>query len=152
MSSSDTPPPSAPTELSGAGAQPLGTDTTTNANDTSVVTDAEPKASKAKGLVSTIVGVGLVAVGVVIVLAKFVTRNDLPGCDSTRAKDTLSNIFKQNNIHASRYDEIKTLTTAESEITCNATLTLRDNSKFVIDYKLFKDGSDMRLLITRSNP
>jgi hypothetical protein len=31
-------------------------------------------------------------------------------------------------------------------------LTLRDNSKFVIDYKLFKDGSDMRLLITRSNP
>jgi hypothetical protein len=152
MSSTDTPPP-APTELSSSGPQSLSTDSMTNATDTSSdVAGAESKRSKTWWLVNVIVGIALLSVGALILIGRLVTRNDLPGCDSTRAKDTLSDIFKKNNVTASRYDDIKTLTTAENEITCNATLTLRDNSKLVIDYKLFKEGSDMRLLVTRSNP
>lgn len=88
----------------------------------------------------------------IILISRLITWNDLPGCDSTRAKDTLSSIFKERNVNASRYDEIKTLTTGKDEITCNATLTLRDDSKLMIDYKLYRGDSGVRLLITRSNP
>ncbi|MEA2991732.1 MAG: hypothetical protein QOD40_652 [Alphaproteobacteria bacterium] len=99
-----------------------------------------------------VVGVVLLAVVGLIMVAKFATRNDLPGCDSTRAKDVLSDIFKKNNVDATRYDEIKTLSKSDDEITCYAKLTLRDNSAQEIDYKLVREASDMRLQITRSNP
>jgi hypothetical protein len=98
------------------------------------------------------VGCAVVAVLAVIAIARFATRDDLPGCGSTQAKDTLSDIFKKNNVNASRYDEIKTLTTGNDEITCNAALTLRDDSKLVIDYRLYREGDGMKLLVTRSNP
>ena len=100
-----------------------------------------------------VVAVVLVVVFVFILIAKFITRNDLPGCDSTQAKDTLSSIFKQRNVDASRYDEIKTVTTDPDDITCNATLTLRDNSKLAIEYKIYRQPEGgTKLLITRSNP
>ena len=102
--------------------------------------------------IQIIVGISVVAVLALIAVARFTTRNDLPGCDSTQAKNTLSDIFKKNNVDAARYNEIKTLTTLDDMITCNATLTLRDDSKLVIDYRLFKEGGSMKLLITRSNP
>ncbi len=99
-----------------------------------------------------VVVIALVAVFGLILLAKLITWNDLPGCDSTQAKDVLSDVFKKNNVNASRYDEIKTLSKSDEEITCNAKLTLRDNSTLEIDYKLFREGGETRLLITRSNP
>jgi hypothetical protein len=108
--------------------------------------------SAAGRIVKIVVAVGLLAVVGLIMVAKFVTRNDLPGCDSTRAKDVLSDIFKKNNVDATRYDEIKTLSKGDDEITCYAKLTLRDNGAQEIDYKLFREGGDMRLQITRSNP
>jgi hypothetical protein len=105
------------------------------------------------GWIKKIVGFVLVAVGALIAIAHFITRNDLPGCDSKRAKDTLSDIFKRNNVNASRYDQVKTLTKGDDEITCNATLTLADNKKLVIDYKLYRaPEGEMRLIITKSNP
>jgi hypothetical protein len=102
--------------------------------------------------VQIIVGLGLGVLFIFILVAKIATRNDLPACDSTRAKDTLSDIFKNRNVDATRYDEIKGLTASDAEVTCNATLTLRNNSKLVIDYKLFREGDGMKLLITRSSP
>jgi hypothetical protein len=108
--------------------------------------------SRAARITQLVVGIVLVAVFGLILLAKIITRNDLPGCDSAEAKDVLSDIFKKNNINASRYDEIKTLSTSNDEITCNAKLTLRDNSTQEVDYKLFREAGNTRLLITRSNP
>lgn len=85
-----------------------------------------------------------------IALAKILSWNDLPGCDSTRAKDTLSNIFKEKKVEAARYDEINTVSKKDEEILCTAKLTLKDNSRVSINYKLFKENSEMRLLITEA--
>jgi hypothetical protein len=113
----------------------------------------QPKPPSTAGrIIKIVVAVGLLAVVGLIMVAKFVTRNDLPGCDSTRAKDTLSDIFKKNDINASRYDEIKTQSKTDEEITCYAKLTLRDNSTQEIDYKLFRENGEIRLLITSSKP
>lgn len=76
----------------------------------------------------------------------------MPGCDSRKAKDVLSDIFKQNNVEATGYDEIKTLTSGKDEVTCSAILSLKDGSKLDLDYKLAREGSDIMLRVTRSNP
>ena len=112
---------------------------------------AKPQ-STAMGWIKRIVYGVIGVIGILIAVITFASRNDLPGCDSKRAKDTLSDIFKERKIEAAAYDEIKTLTSGQDEITCNAALTLRNKSKQAIDYKLFREGSDMKLLITRSNP
>ena len=87
-----------------------------------------------------------------IAIAKFATRAEIPGCDSTAAKDALSDILKKTNVDATRYDEIKTLTTLKDMVTCNAMLTLRNDSNLVIDYRIYQEGGSMKLMITRSNP
>jgi hypothetical protein len=134
-------------------AQPIKGDAMTAEDNRPAETPpAAKQPSRAGRITQIVVAVVLVAVFGLILLGKIVTWNDLPGCDSTRAKDVLSDIFKKNNINASRYDEIKTLSKADDEITCNAKLTLRDNSTLEIDYKLFREGGETRLLITRSNP
>ena len=115
-------------------------------------TDTPPPAapSRAKSLTMKIVYAAIAVVFGVIAVAKIITWNDLPGCDSTRAKDTLSNIFKEKKVEASRYDEINTVSKKDEEILCTAKLTLKDNSKIAIKYKLFKENSEMRLLITEA--
>ena len=107
-------------------------------------TDTPPPAapSRAKSLTMRIVYGVLAVVFGVIALVKILTWNDLPGCDSTRAKDTLSNIFKEKKVEASRYDEINTVSKKDEEVLCTAKLTLKDNSRISINYKLFKENSE----------
>jgi len=62
----------------------------------------------------------------------------------------LSNIFKEKKVGASRYDEINTVSKNDDEVLCNAKLTLKDNSKIEINYKLFKENEQMRLLISEA--
>jgi hypothetical protein len=102
-------------------------------------------------IVQLVAGLVVTVVGALVLIGNLMTRNDLPDCDSTRAKDTLSDIFKKNEVNAARYDEIKRLTKADDEVTCHAKLTLRDGGKLEIDYKLLREGADMTLRITRSS-
>lgn len=108
-----------------------------------------PQASKASRWVKKIVGVALVLVVGLIVLAKVITFGDLPGCDSTIAKDRLSNNNVKNQVNASHYIEIKTLKKSDNENTCFANLALKAGGTLELDYKLIREGDSSQLIITR---
>src|SRR5687767_13893128 len=91
-------------------------------------TPAAPAEGRAKRILLKIVYGFTALVGIVIVIAKIITWGDLPGCDSTRAKDTLSTVFKQRQLEARRYDEISTVAKKDEEVLCKAKLTLKDDS------------------------
>lgn len=67
--------------------------------------------------------------------------NTLPQCDSKRAKDTLSNVFKAQKLSPTRYDEIKTLAKSDDEVHCSATLPLSEGGNIRVDYRFFWDDS-----------
>ena len=95
-----------------------------------------------------IVGIVVAIVLAGIAIINFGMRNELPGCDSARAKDTLSNIFKERDVKATRYDSIDMISKTDEEIKCHASLTLEDGAKLQINCRLFKESGEMRLLIT----
>lgn len=87
-----------------------------------------------------IVGVVLLAVIVLIGLARFITRNDLPNCTAQSTRDTLSNIYQAKKFEVKRYDEIRTISTSDSKITCTAFVTMADGHKAEVDYQLTFDA------------
>jgi hypothetical protein len=111
-------------------------------------TETPPARSPAMRWTQIVVGIALLVVFAVIVVGKYITRNDLPACDSTDAKDSLSDIFKAKNVDAKRYNEIKTVSTTKEEVLCNASLTLQDDSVLEIDYRFFFEGDTKKVQIT----
>jgi hypothetical protein len=95
-----------------------------------------------------LVAIALLVIAALIAAANYITRNDLPKCDSRNAKDSLSDIFQAKNIDAKRYNEIKTVSTTKEEVLCNATLTLQDDSVLEIDYRFFFEGGTKKVQIT----
>ncbi len=75
----------------------------------------------------------------------------LPECDSTRATNTLADIFKQLKVQPLRYEPIKTVSTSKAEVVCNALLPLAEGGSVNIDYRFFWQGStaEMRYSISR---
>lgn len=100
--------------------------------------------------VSRIVPAVLAVIFGLIFIAKIATWNDLPECDSRKAKDTLSDIFKRNNVNASQYNEIKKTATKHDELSCSASLALQAGGNLDLDYRIFRDGDGFKLEITRS--
>jgi hypothetical protein len=82
------------------------------------------------------VGIMLLVVFAVIGLARFATRNDLPGCDARATKNTLSDIFQSRKVEVKRYNDIKTNSTAEALTTCTAFMTMMDDHLAEIDYQI----------------
>jgi hypothetical protein len=69
----------------------------------------------------------------------------LPECDSKRAKDTLSNVFKEHKFEPLRYESVKTVSANDQEIVCNAVLPLPDGVNLVADYTFFWEGNTARI-------
>lgn len=80
----------------------------------------------------------------------YMTAGELPDCSSSETKDALSNIFKKANADLSRYIDIKTLTTAKDNITCNAILAKSAGGTLDIDYRIYFEEKAVRVLITRA--
>ena len=114
-----------------------------------VVPPGPPVAPPSKIPRWALAGVVLATVGVAGLVSWFMTPSDLPGCDSPRTRNTLADIFKEKNVDVLRYDEIKTVERVVDDIYCHATLTLRDETKLEIDYRLYRGDTGNRLLITR---
>jgi hypothetical protein len=113
-----------------------------------------PAASQAIGrpLSKKIYGWAVAAAGLVILIAGAVqvynaVRENfvLPECDSQRAKDTLSNVFKEHKFEPLRYEAIKTVLTNDDEVVCNAILPLSDGVNLVADYTFFWDGNSAKI-------
>jgi hypothetical protein len=72
----------------------------------------------------------------------------IPECDAKQTRDTLSDLNKQNKFNASKYNFIKKVSTSESETTCTANLALSGGGTVEYDYRIFKEGSNVKVLIT----
>jgi hypothetical protein len=72
----------------------------------------------------------------------------VPACDAQRTRDTLSDLNKQNKFAATKYNSIKTVSTSDAENTCTANLALSGGGSVEYDYRIFKEGSDVKVAIT----
>jgi hypothetical protein len=107
---------------------------------------AAPAQPKRWAKLQRIVILGVGAIAVLLYGSTFVVNLfTLPGCDSKRARDTLSDVFKANKVSASGYDEVKTIADNKDEIRCRATLSLREGGKLTADYRFFWDGSSPKI-------
>ena len=98
-----------------------------------------------------LIGIPALAVAGVLLYRGLHDRFVLPDCDSTRAKNTLADLLKQLKSEPLRYEPIKTISTGEDRVVCNAVLPLSDGSNLVIDYSFFWQGStaEMKYSIAR---
>lgn len=87
----------------------------------------------------------LVVVAVLVGVEKITERGSLPRCDSQRARDTLSNVFKQHQVSPSRYDERRTVSSTDAEVTCVARLTMPDSSRIEVDYRFYREGNEQKV-------
>jgi hypothetical protein len=109
---------------------------------------AKPQSRLMKGL-QLAVGVVLLSVVVLVGVARFMTRNDLPACNSQTARDILSNIFQSKKVEVKRYDDIKTNGTTEAVVTCTAFMTMMDDHRAEIDYRIsFVEDQKVQVQIT----
>ena len=98
-----------------------------------------------------LIGIPVLAVAGVLLYRGVQDRFALPECDSSRAKQTLSDVLKQLKVEPLRYEPIKTVSTSKQQVVCNAVLPLADGGSVNIDYRFFWQGStaDMRYSISR---
>lgn len=81
---------------------------------------------------------------------KFTSMGSLPACDAQRTRDTLSDLNKQNQVNASKYNFIKKVSATDTEVMCVANLALRDGGTLEYDYRIYKEESAIKVQITNS--
>ncbi len=82
------------------------------------------------------------------VVGKVSSIGSLPACDGQRTRDTLSDLNSTNKLNASKYNFIKQVSASDTEVTCVASLALRDGSTVEYDYRIYKEGAEIMVLIT----
>lgn len=86
-------------------------------------------------------GVGLVG--------KVGSIGSIPACDAQTTRDTLSDLNKQNKFSATKYNFIKKVSASDSETICTANLALSGGGSVEYDYRIFKEGSAVKVAITQ---
>jgi hypothetical protein len=81
-------------------------------------------------------------------VGKITGTGKIPACDAQTTRDTLSDLNRQNKFSASKYNSIKTVATTDAETTCTANLALWGGGSVEYDYRIFKDDSKVKVLIT----
>ena len=79
---------------------------------------------------------------------KIANIGSLPACDAQRTRDTLSDLNKANQVNASAYNFIRQTSASDAEIRCTANLALRAGGTLEYDYRIYKEGSALRVQIT----
>ncbi|HYI30686.1 MAG TPA: hypothetical protein VD863_22825 [Bradyrhizobium sp.] len=72
----------------------------------------------------------------------------IPACDAQTTRDTLSDLNKQNKFSATKYNSIKKVSASDSETICTANLALSGGGSVEYDYRIFKEGSAVKVAIT----
>jgi hypothetical protein len=101
-----------------------------------------------------LIAIPVLAVAGLLIYRGLQERFVLPECDSSRAKDTLTNVLKGLDSAPLRYEPIKTISRNDKEVLCNAALPLSDGATLNIDYRFFWQGSSaqMKYSISRGEP
>jgi hypothetical protein len=93
-----------------------------------------------------------IAVIAIVTLAgtidKVTSIGSIPACDAQTTRDTLSDLNHQNKFKATKYNSIKSVTKSDSEATCTANLALSGGGSVEYDYRIFKEGGKVKVLIT----
>ena len=96
-----------------------------------------------------VIGAVAVVLGVMIFAGNLIQANELPHCDSDRAKDTLSDVLKTNKVDAKAYDSIEQVAASDAEVSCKATLSLNPSGKLDLAWRFFWKDKDANYEITQ---
>lgn len=101
-----------------------------------------------------LIAIPVLAVAGVLIYRGLQDRFVLPECDSSRAKDTLAGVLKGVAAEPLRFEPIKTISSSNKEVVCNALLPLPDGASLNVDYRFFWQGStaQMKYSISRKEP
>jgi hypothetical protein len=75
-------------------------------------------------------------------------RNDPDLRRAGKTRDTLSDLNKQNKFNASKYNFLRNVATSDAETTSTANLALWGGGTVEYDYRIFKNGSKIKVQIT----
>lgn len=81
------------------------------------------------------------------VIDKIVNIGALPACDDKRTRDTLSDLNKAAQVNASSYNFIRQTAKSDTEVRCTANLALRAGGTLEYDYRIYRDGSAIKVEI-----
>jgi len=81
------------------------------------------------------------------VIDKIINIGTLPACDDKRTRDTLSDLNKAAQVNASAYNFIKQTAKSDTEVRCTANLALRAGGTLEYDYRIYRDGSGIKVEI-----
>ena len=94
------------------------------------------------------IAAGLIAA--LIGAAKLFETFSLPSCESSRSLGAIKSIFKDKNLPEPTLTDPKSLTSTSSEKTCETAYEI-PNEKGTLDYRVFWDGWDAKVMITKVN-
>ena len=89
-----------------------------------------------------LIGIPAVAVAGVFIYNGLRDRLVLPACDSSRAKNTLSEILKQLKLEPVRLEPLNTVSSTQQQVVCSALLPLPDGANVAVDYSFYWQGSN----------
>jgi hypothetical protein len=112
-----------------------------------MVRSAKGQPKWVRWLIGVFAAITLLAAGAGMI-DKLANRNSLPKCDAQRTRDTLSDLNKANQVNASAYNSIKETGRSENEVRCVANLALRAGGSLEYDYRIYREGSGMKVEIT----
>jgi hypothetical protein len=109
---------------------------------------AKPE-SKLKKRLTQVFWIGLTILIALVGLARFVARNDLPGCGSQPTKEVIAKIYQPLKVEFKRYDKVETKSTADDVITCAASVTLMNDRHADLEYEITRqEGGNFSVKIT----
>ena len=73
----------------------------------------------------------------------------IPECDAKTTRDTLSDLNKQNKFSATKYNFIKKVSAIGFRNHCTANLALSGGASVEYDYRIYKEGSAVKVAITQ---
>jgi hypothetical protein len=112
---------------------------------------ARPSATTPYRLSFRLIGIPALAVAGVLIYRGLHDRLVLPECDSSRAKQTLSDVLKQLEVEPLRDEPLKTISSSRDQVVCNVVLPLSGGGRLSVDYSFFWQGSaaEMKYSISR---
>lgn len=116
-------------------------------------TTSQPARPRPYRFALRLIGIPAAAVAGVIIFRGLRGHFVLPECDSDSAKHTLSEVLKELALEPSRYEPIKTVSSSNDQVVCNAVLPLAKGGSVAIDYTFYWEGgkANMKYSVSRKS-
>jgi hypothetical protein len=114
---------------------------------------SSPRPPRPYRLALRLIGIPAAAVAGVFIYSGLRDHFVLPECDSDRAKHTLADVLKPLKLEPTRYEPVKTVSSSQDQVACNAVLPLPDGGTVTVDYMFYWDGgkANMKYSLSRKS-